>query len=250
MSSREGEGSTFFFHFRPTRSEGTLSLPKATRCDIIGLAPDSYVPHLLLVEDIALNRELVRVLLEPFGFQVTEAVNGQECLDRLASIRPDLILMDWIMPVMSGLEATQRIRANDAWQDIPIVVVTARSVDEVAGMLKGCEVAGYLRKPILLLDLLLQIQTLVPNVRMEYAGPLQSTDSSALLDATNDRKDAAMRLPESMRLHMGGLVENGEIDRFSEFVLREVQPLEADLAHHLQVLTDQFDYRQILLVLG
>ena len=250
VSSREGEGSTFFFHFRPTRAEGTLSLPKVTRCDIIGLAPDSYVPHLLLVEDIAVNRELVRVLLEPFGFQVTEAVNGQECLDRLATIRPDLILMDWVMPVMNGLEATQRIRANDAWQDIPIVVVTARSVDEVAGMVKGCEVAGYLRKPILLLDLLLQIQALVPNVRMEYADLLQSSKGSAPLGATKDRKDAAVRLPEPLRLHLAGLVENGEIDRFSEIVLREVQPLEADLADHLQLLTGQFDYRQILLVLG
>ena len=250
VSSREGEGSTFFFHFHARMGAGTLAKPKATLSEIVGLAPDSYVPHLLLVEDIALNRELIRVLLEPFGFQVTEAVNGQECLDQLATIRPDLILMDWVMPVINGLEATQLIRANDAWRDIPIVVVTARSAEEIAPLLKGSEVAGFLRKPILLLDLLIQIQALVPGVHLEYAGEDQSSVRSAPLAATKTRKDAAQRLPVPMRMHLATLLENGEIDQFSETVLREVHPLEADLARHLQMLTEQFDYRQILLVLA
>jgi len=250
VQSHEGVGSTFFFRFHPEKGEGTLPAAKTTLAEITGLAPDSYVPHLLLVDDIALNRELVRVLLEPFGFQVSEAGNGQECLEQLSAIRPDLILMDWVMPVVNGLEATRLIRANEAWRDIPILVVSARSAEEIAPMLQGTEVSGHMRKPILLLELLSQIQTHVPGVRLAYADKPLAQDGSSTTETFHTWNSVAIRLPEPLRGHLRGLIENGEIDRFSETVLKDVCPLETELASHLTGLTERFDYRQILLVLS
>ena len=204
------------------------------------------MPHLLIVDDIALNRDLVRHLLEPFGFRLSEAGDGKACLDLLETMRPDLILMDWVMPVMNGLEATRSIRAHRDWRGIPIVMLAARALEEIAPSPEGAGVDGYLRKPILLLDLLEQVQKLVPGVRLEYAEPPADDAGPRERDLTA----SAARLPEALRRELAACVESGEIDRFAERVRRDIGTLDPMLAGHLERLTEQFDYRQILTVLG
>ena len=78
-----------------------------------GLAP-SHKTRVLLVDDHPLNRRVGRLYLEPEGFIVSEAVNGQQALDRLAQEHFDLVLMDIHMPVMDGLEAVRQIRGGRA----------------------------------------------------------------------------------------------------------------------------------------
>jgi signal transduction histidine kinase/DNA-binding NarL/FixJ family response regulator/HAMP domain-containing protein len=240
--SREGEGSRFRFLFRPGRAEGCNLEPRRDLREVRGLAKGSRVPHLLIVDDLALNRDLVRNLLEPFGFQLSEAGDGQECLDQLETLRPDLILMDWVMPVMNGLEATRRIRSAPAWRDIPIIMLAARAMEEIAPTPEGAGVDGYLRTPIMLLDLLEEIQKRVPGVRLEYA---DQPRSQALVSG-GEWKETAAHLPELLRRELSEWVEGGEIDRFAERVRKAVEPLEPDLARHLEQLTERFDYRQIL----
>ena len=244
VASREGHGSTFRFRFCPGRAEGAVAAPRRELREVKGLAPGSRVPHLLVVDDIPANRELLRQLLEPLGFGLTEAGDGRECLERLETLHPDLILMDWVMPVMNGLEATSRIRAERAWRDIPIIMLAARALEEITPSPKGAGVDGYLRKPILLFDLLEQVQKLVPGVRLEYL------DAAPAAVPAGDPAEAAARLPEPLRRELSEFVEGGEIDRFAERVRKEIGRLEPDLASHLEQLTEQFDYRQILLVLG
>jgi CheY-like chemotaxis protein len=184
--------------------------------------------------------------LEPFGFHLSEAGDGKECLARLGDVRPDLILMDWVMPVMDGLEATRRIRSSPSWRDIPIVMLAARAMEEMAPTPEGAGVDGYLRKPIMLLDLLEQIQKLVPGVRLEYADEPRShppVDGGEL-------KGAAARLPKPLRRELTEFVEGGEIDRFAERVRKDIGQLDPDLARHLEQLTEKFDYQQILWVLA
>jgi signal transduction histidine kinase/DNA-binding response OmpR family regulator len=247
VDSREGEGSTFHFTFRPARADGAVLAPRREPREIRGLAQGSRVPHLLVVDDIALNRDLVRHLLEPLGFHLSEAADGKECLDRLETMRPDLILMDWVMPVMNGLEATRRIRAERAWRDIPIVMLAARALEEIAPSPEGAGVDGYLRKPVLLLDLLELVQKLVPGVRLEYA---EAAAGAAPAGPGRDLKAASARLPEALRQELATYVEGGEIDRFAERVRKDIGILDPGLADHLEKLTEQFDYRQILMVLG
>ena len=82
----------------------------------------------LVIEDDAENRELMVRTLEKSGWMVSEAGNGQEALDVLASLEPGLILLDLMMPVMDGFEFLAAMRANPKWQHIPVVVVTAKDL--------------------------------------------------------------------------------------------------------------------------
>ena len=79
----------------------------------------------LIVEDYADTRTMMRYLLQHFGYEVVEASDGQEAVDKAKQNEPDLILMDISMPVMDGLTATQIIRKFDGFAKTPIIAVTA-----------------------------------------------------------------------------------------------------------------------------
>lgn len=79
----------------------------------------------LIVEDYVDIRAMMKFLVEGFGYQVVEAADGQEAVERVKQITPDLILMDLSLPVMDGLTATQIIRKVDGLGKVPIIAVTA-----------------------------------------------------------------------------------------------------------------------------
>jgi CheY-like chemotaxis protein len=84
--------------------------------------------RVLVVEDEADMRQLLHRMLEQAGWAVTEAANGREALARLAEDRPQLILLDLLMPEMDGFTFVEVLRQQDAWQSIPVVVVTAKDL--------------------------------------------------------------------------------------------------------------------------
>jgi CheY-like chemotaxis protein len=84
---------------------------------------DHVVPGVLLVRRHADTREVTRRILELGGWSVVEAENGRVGLDRLASVRPGLILLDLMMPEMDGFEFVGELRKNPDWKSIPVVVV-------------------------------------------------------------------------------------------------------------------------------
>ncbi len=84
--------------------------------------------HVLLVENDATTRSMMRRMLEKRGLSVLEAENGRVALDRMSTSRPELILLDLIMPVMDGFEFTEELRRHEDWREIPVVVLTAKDL--------------------------------------------------------------------------------------------------------------------------
>lgn len=101
----------------------------------------------LIIEDQELNRDLLAQILEDF-YAVIVAGDGAEGLARAEGDRPDLILMDFGMPVMDGWDATRRIKAQPALRDIPIIAITSHAMvgDEAKARQAGCD--DYMAKPI------------------------------------------------------------------------------------------------------
>ena len=92
----------------------------------------------LLVDDDEVVRRSVRQALEPIGWKVTEAENGQVAVDSLTAARPDVIILDLMMPKMDGFEFLDELRGRPDWQDIPVVVITAKDLtDEDRDRLNG-----------------------------------------------------------------------------------------------------------------
>lgn len=102
----------------------------------------------LIVDDVLHNRAILRDLLEPLGFILFEATNGEEALDLVRTQQIDLVLMDLVMPVLSGFEAIAQIRANDHFNNIVLVAISADVTNESRekSLSLGCQ--AFLHKPI------------------------------------------------------------------------------------------------------
>jgi len=116
-------------------------------------------PKILVVDDQPINVQLLKRKLEREGMQVIAAYSGQEALDLVARDKPELILLDVMMPEMDGIEVCERLQASEETRPIPIIFVTARSSKE--GKLEGLGVGAvdYITKPIDLDETLARVQT-------------------------------------------------------------------------------------------
>jgi len=118
--------------------------------------------RILVIEDHEDNRRIVRDLLTPAGYELIEAVTGEEGVAMAETQRPDLILMDIQLPGLDGYEATRRTKANPALRQIPIIAVTsyALSGDDVKAREAGCD--AYVTKPYSPRALLAKIREYLP----------------------------------------------------------------------------------------
>ncbi|MBE9060815.1 PAS domain S-box protein [cf. Phormidesmis sp. LEGE 11477] len=155
VDSQLGKGSTFSFDIpvAAVNSELSLSTAEQASTQVIGLAPGQPDYRILVVDDVAVNRKLLSHLLTNVGFEVREAENGKEAVVRWESWQPHLIWMDVRMPVMTGEEATRRIKALEEASSSPqhqtrIVALTANAFadDRAAAIASGCD--DFISKPI------------------------------------------------------------------------------------------------------
>ncbi|HAZ07127.1 MAG TPA: hypothetical protein DCZ01_01085 [Elusimicrobia bacterium] len=110
------------------------------------MGPDSK--QILVIDDSALNRKYLEILLTNSGFRVHLAANGEEGLRKIETLHPDLVIMDVVMPNINGWEACRRIRAAIVNDSIPIVVITSKNTPQ--DMLQAFEVGAneFISKPI------------------------------------------------------------------------------------------------------
>ncbi len=108
---------------------------------------------ILVVDDNLDSRELVIKVLKNKGLQLIEAVDGEDAIKKVATERPDLILMDISLPKIDGYEVTRRLKSNKDFAAIPIIALTAHAMkgDREKAIAAGCE--GYITKPINVHDL-------------------------------------------------------------------------------------------------
>ena len=154
-------------------------------------------PLVLVVEDDAAIATMLRYNLEKHGYRVEEAVDGQEAIIRIAETQPDLVLLDWMLPVMSGIEVCRQIRRRPETRDLPVIMVTARAEDQdsVRGLNTGAD--DYITKPFSIEALLARVRALLRRSNTVPAkGHLTFHDVS--MDLTSHRVSRNARA-----LHLG-----------------------------------------------
>lgn len=152
VRSAWGSGSTFWFEIElPVVAEAVRETPG---WEVAVMGYQGRRRTILVVDDKDYNRAVLVDLLSPLGFELPEAENGREAVEKAAAIHPDLILMDIRMPLMSGHEAVQEIRLMPQLNDVVIIAVSASVFDrdQQQSILAGCN--DFLRKPVRMNELL------------------------------------------------------------------------------------------------
>jgi len=113
----------------------------------------------LIVDDVLQNLQVIGTALMDAGYEISMATNGQQCLEMLETIYPDLILLDIMMPEMNGYEVCKAIKSNEIWKEIPIIFLTAKT--ETKDILEAFKVGGsdYVTKPFNQAELLARVNT-------------------------------------------------------------------------------------------
>ncbi|MEO0944490.1 MAG: phosphate regulon transcriptional regulator PhoB [Pseudomonadota bacterium] len=160
-------------------------------------------PHVLLVEDEPAQREVLSYNLEAEGFDVAKVENGDEALVLVAEVQPDVIILDWMLPGVSGIEICRRLKSRSETRKIPVIMLTARSeeADRVRGLETGAD--DYVIKPYSVIELMARVRTQLRRVRPSSVGERLEYDD-ILLDAETHRvtrDDSEIKLgPTEFRL--------------------------------------------------
>jgi CheY-like chemotaxis protein len=197
--------------------------------------------RLLVVDDVPQNRAMMLDLLQDAGFIVAAATNGLECLVLLDSFRPDLILMDVMMPVMDGNETTRQIRRLPGWGNLPIIAVTASTSAEDEHKSRDAGVDAFLAKPIDH-DLLLHTIGKLLSLTWTTAQPAPQPSTPA------DADDNAMVAPPAEEIEaLWRLAQIGNMRKIREqaIYLQGLDPAYAPFAGRLDALAQGYHSKQL-----
>ena len=143
------------------------------------MAPSDQ-PCVLVVEDEPAQREVMSYNFEAEGFRVAQASNGEEALMLVEESAPDVIVLDWMLPNVSGIEVCRRLKMRPETRGVPIIMLSARSeeVDRVRGLETGAD--DYMIKPYSLVELVARVRTQLRRTRPSVVGLVLTFDDIRL----------------------------------------------------------------------
>ena len=202
VESQLGQGSTFWFEL-----EAPVIVPGWESPATEGLVTGYVGPRkrVFVVDDLAENRAVLMTMLGQLGFDMVEAVNGRDGLEKAHELHPDLILMDIVMPEMGGLEAIRALRQSPDSKDVPIIAVSASASDVDT---RDCLSAGantFLAKPIVMARLCDEIEPLL-KLTWTYETPkaialTEAADTRPLVPPPAHEMKVLHRLARRGRMH-------------------------------------------------
>ncbi len=171
-------------------------------------------PHVLIIEDEPAQREVLIYNLKAEGYHVTTAEDGDKGLEAVAEAMPDVIVLDWMLPHVSGIEICRQLKTRQDTRAIPIIMLSARSeeVDRVRGLETGAD--DYVVKPYAVAELMARVRTQLRRVRPASVGQVLTYDDISLDSETHrvSRGKAELKLgPTEFRLLATFLEKPGRV---------------------------------------
>ncbi len=245
VESTPGKGSLFRVELplQAASDEDIARVMHSSRGEVAGLAPGQPSYRILIAEDQHDNQLLLSRLMSYIGMEVKIAENGEECVRLFQQWHPDLIWMDWRMPVMDGLEATRRIRLLDGGDKVKIISVTASAFKEQMPELHAAGMDDYVSKPYLISEVYAALAQQL-GINYVYRTELPTAEqSSEVLDAQR-----LLTLPDSLRDELRNTLESLDSDKINT-VIRRISDVDDALGKVLFKMSATFDYPGILTAL-
>lgn len=243
VTARARGGSRFLFEIPVERGESGVTLKRGAHARVIRLRPGQEVRRILVVDDHFENRNWLMKLLVAVGFSVRGASDGEEGLRIWMSWAPRLILMDVHMPLVDGLEATRRIKADPRGANTAIIILTASALDEERRMSVQSGADDFLPKPCREDDLFESIRVLL-GVAFDYETASVDPKSAAGKLACGVERLAL--LPRELIGKLLHATVSGNKKVLNQLIIQvRDTPGEVDSALALQNLSDKYQYDEL-----
>jgi CheY-like chemotaxis protein len=224
----------------PPAAEAPTELPHGR---IIGLAEEQPRLRILIAEDQHENLLLLRKQLEPLGFDLREAVNGQEAVEIFEQWHPHLIWMDVRMPVMDGLTATRRIKATGDGACTKIIALTAHALEEERREILAAGCDDFIRKPYREAEIF-EVMAKHLGLRYVYEGELETP--SGYESELHPEQLAALPADLLERLHQAVV----ELDILqTRELIAQITACNASAGNVMETLASRFEYDRLLKLL-
>lgn len=247
VRSQVGKGTVFYFDIEVPRVEGAdIESNKPTR-QIIALAPNQPRYRILIVDDKPINRKLLIELLNPLGFELKEASNGQEAVDIFSEWEPHLIWMDMRMPVMSGYEATRAIKASPKGETTKIIALTANVLEEEKAVVMEAGCDDFMRKPFRETEIFEMMSTHI-GVSYVYEEERKTDEPEGIPSGEVLTAEAIKALPGEWLARLEQALLEGDLDSMAS-VTEEISTQNAPLAAALKTCLDNFEFDKVLSLL-
>lgn len=241
LQSTVGKGSLFRVELPLDEvMETEIVKPKSMESgSIVGLAAGQPEYRILIVEDQRDNQLLLTQLMKNIGVQVKLAENGAEAVGLFESWHPHLIWMDRRMPVMDGMQATQRIRKLPGGAQVKIIAVTASAFFEQRAEMLNAGMDDFVRKPYRSNEIYECLSKHL-GVRFQYQDSVEPEQPAAALTS-----EMFSVLPEALRSELGDALERLDADRI-ELLIEQIATYDQALQKTLTHFAENFDYLTIL----
>lgn len=240
--SSYGKGSTFRLEIPVERGHAGVALKQNNFRRVKCLRSGTAAPKILVADDQLENRDWLMKLLSAIGYAVQAASNGEAAIQQWEEWMPNMILMDIHMPVIDGLEATRRIKADSRGTGTAIIVLTASALDEDRRVVSEARADAFLTKPCPEEELLEKMRTLL-HVDYEYEEENPLEDSMALSTAT------LSQLPDHLAEQLRTATSDGDRKLLDKLISQVRDSAASASADALQDLADRYDYDALTLLL-
>ncbi|NJS11776.1 MAG: response regulator [Microcoleus sp. CSU_2_2] len=245
VSSDVEKGTNFKFDiqvFQVDRAD--IEIKKKIR-NVIALEPNQHSYRILIVDDKPLNRQLLIKILNPLGFELKEATNGQEAIEIWESWEPHLIWMDMRMPVMDGYEATQHIKGTLKGQATAIIALTASVLEEERAVILSAGCDAFMRKPFREADIFDAMHKYI-GVRYIYEDP-NLANLSAIKNQHQGEMTAVdfIMLPESLVAELKQAILNADMELIASSI-EQIRLKDLVTAGAIANCIDNFEYDKVL----
>jgi PAS domain S-box-containing protein len=240
VTSNPGSGSVFRFEVPIGRGEAGVALKRVAPRRVIAIRAAQEAPKILVADDHFENRDWLTKLLSSVGFSVRGADNGETAIRIWEEWNPGLILMDVHMPIMDGLEATRKIKADLRGKETAIVVLTASAMDSDRRAVARCGADGFVAKPCHEDDLLEKMRTLL-RIAYDYEETSMTHEQSAA-GAPVLNSERLRLLPRELIEEIRNATLTGNKKLLDELILKVPGAGDAESAQGLQELADRYEY--------
>ena len=241
ITSKLASGSVFRFEIPVGRGNaGVAARRSAAPRRVMGMCAGTNEIRILVVDDQFENRDWLMKLLTSIGFTVSEADNGEAAMRTWEEWGPRLILMDVHMPVMDGLEATRRIKADPRGKETVIMALTASAMDDDRRAASQSGADDFLAKPCHEDELLEKIRVLL-NIAYDYeetsGAEVQPPAAAEALCAEKLR-----RLPQELLGELRDAILDGNKNLLNRLIVKVRETQDTVAAQALQELADRYEY--------